>query len=45
MGNQLAIQYHTNPGEEVLAHEESHVRSIEGGAAGVRRRGFPHCFG
>jgi len=32
MGNQLAIQYHTNPGEEVLAHEGSHVRSIEGGA-------------
>lgn len=32
MGNQLAIQFHTNPGEEVLAHEESHVRSIEGGA-------------
>ncbi len=32
MGNQLAIQFHTNPGEEVLAHEGSHVRSIEGGA-------------
>ncbi len=32
MGNQLSIMFHTNPGEEVLAHEESHVRSIEGGA-------------
>jgi threonine aldolase len=32
MGNELAILYHTNPGEEVLAHETSHVRSIEAGA-------------
>jgi threonine aldolase len=32
MGNQLSIMFHTNPGEEVLAHEASHVRSIEGGA-------------
>lgn len=32
MGNQLAIMFHTTPGEEVLAHEDSHVRSIEGGA-------------
>jgi threonine aldolase len=32
MGNQLAIMAHTHPGEEVLAHEGSHVRSIEGGA-------------
>ena len=32
MGNQLAIMYHTRPGEEVLAHEESHIRSIEAGA-------------
>jgi len=32
MGNQLAIMHHTNPGEEVLAHTDSHVRSIEGGA-------------
>lgn len=32
MGNQLAIMFHTNPGEEVLANEASHVRSIEGGA-------------
>ncbi len=32
MGNQLSIMYHTRPGEEVLAHEGSHVRSIEAGA-------------
>ncbi|MEA1903347.1 MAG: GntG family PLP-dependent aldolase [Actinomycetota bacterium] len=32
MGNQLAIMLHTNPGEEILAHVDSHVRSIEGGA-------------
>jgi threonine aldolase len=32
MGNQLAIMAHTHPGEEVLAHEGSHVRSIEAGA-------------
>ena len=33
MGNQLAVMYHTNPGEEILANEASHVRSIESGAA------------
>ena len=32
MGNQLSIMAQTNPGEEVLAHEGSHVRSIEAGA-------------
>lgn len=32
MGNQLAVMFHTNPGEEVLANAESHVRSIEAGA-------------
>ncbi len=32
MGNQLAIMLHTNPGEEILANEASHVRSIEAGA-------------
>lgn len=32
MGNQLAVMFHTNPGEEVLANGASHVRSIEGGA-------------
>jgi len=33
MGNQLAIMFHTNPGEEVLANGSSHLRSIEAGAA------------
>lgn len=33
MGNQLSIMYHTNPGEEVLVNEASHLRSIEAGAA------------
>ena len=32
MGNQLSIMLHTNPGEEILAHELSHVRSVEAGA-------------
>lgn len=32
MGNQLSIMYHTSPGEEILAHEGSHARSIEAGA-------------
>jgi threonine aldolase len=32
MGNQLAIMLHTSPGEEVLGHVDSHVRSVEGGA-------------
>lgn len=31
MGNQLAIMFHTNPGEEVLAHEGTHSRSVERG--------------
>lgn len=33
MGNQLSIMFHTNPGEEVLANEASHLRSIEAGGA------------
>lgn len=33
MGNQLAIMLHTKPGEEVLVNMESHLRSIERGAA------------
>jgi threonine aldolase len=33
MGNQLAIMFHTSPGEEVLANAASHLRSIEAGAA------------
>lgn len=32
MGNQLAVMVQTNPGEEVLAHEAAHVRSVEAGA-------------
>jgi threonine aldolase len=32
MGNQLAIMFHTNPGEEVLANAAIHLRSIEAGA-------------
>lgn len=32
MGNQLCIMLHTSPGEEVLAHEMSHLRSLEAGA-------------
>ncbi len=32
MGNQLSIMAQTRPGQEVLAHEGSHVRSIEAGA-------------
>ncbi len=32
MGNQLSIMFHTSPGEEILAHEGSHVRSVEAGA-------------
>ena len=32
MGNQLSVMLHTNPGEEILANEGSHVRSIEAGA-------------
>lgn len=31
MGNQLSIMFHTNPGEEVLAHEATHSRSVERG--------------
>lgn len=32
MGNQIAIMFHTSPGEEILANSESHIRSIEAGA-------------
>ena len=32
MGNQLSVMFHTSPGEEVLANEASHIRSIEAGA-------------
>ncbi len=32
MGNQLSIMAQTRPGQEILAHEGSHSRSIEAGA-------------
>jgi threonine aldolase len=35
MGNQLAVMAQTNPGEEVLVEESSHIRSVEGGSAQV----------
>lgn len=31
MTNQIAIQVHTNPGDEVICHELSHVYNYEGG--------------
>ncbi len=33
MCNQVAIATHCRPGEEILAHESSHILSSEGGAA------------
>jgi threonine aldolase len=41
MGNQLSIMFHTNPGEEVLAHEGTHSRSVErGGPQALSGVGF-----
>lgn len=41
MGNQLSIMLHTNPGEEVLAHEATHTRSAErGGPQALAGVGF-----
>lgn len=41
MGNQLSIMFHTNPGEEVLAHESTHSRSVErGGPQALAGVGF-----
>lgn len=41
MGNQLSIMYHTNPGEEVLADESTHSRSVErGGPQALAGVGF-----
>ena len=49
MGNQLAVMAQTNPGEEVLANAESHVRSVEAGApqalSGVGFRTVDHPGG
>lgn len=33
MANQLAVLVHTSPGDEILAHEHSHVRNLQAGAA------------
>jgi threonine aldolase len=45
MCNQVAIATHCRPGEEILAHESSHILSSEGGApaaiAGALIRGLP----
>jgi threonine aldolase len=45
MCNQVAIATHCRPGDMVLAHEDAHVQSSEGGApgaiAGVMIRGLP----
>lgn len=41
MGNQLSIMYHTSPGEEVLADESTHSRSVErGGPQALAGVGF-----
>jgi threonine aldolase len=41
MGNQLSIMYHTSPGEEVLADEATHTRSVErGGPQALSGVGF-----
>lgn len=49
MGNQLAVLCHTERGDEVLAHAESHVGYYEAGApawlAGVTLRGIPGARG
>ena len=37
MCNQVAIATHCRPGEEILAHESSHILSSEGGARGGDR--------
>ena len=33
MANQLAVQTHTRPGDEVLIHEDGHILNYEGGSA------------
>ncbi len=38
MTNQIAIQVHTRPGDEVICHELSHVYNYEGG--GIARNAF-----
>jgi len=45
MCNQVAIATHCRPGDQVLAHEDAHIQSSEGGApgaiTGVMTRGLP----
>lgn len=45
MANQVAIATHCRPGDEILAHEDSHIITSEGGApaaiAGVLIKGLP----
>jgi threonine aldolase len=45
MCNQVAIATHCRPGDEILAHEDAHIQSIEAGApgaiSGVLIRGLP----
>lgn len=45
MCNQVAIATHCRPGDQVLAHEDAHIQSSEGGApgaiTGVMIRGLP----
>lgn len=49
MGNQIAVNVHTSPGDEVLAHQGGHVLNLEGGAAaalaGVHITGLPGANG
>src|ERR1700728_4406970 len=35
MCNQVAIATHCRPGDQVLAHEDAHIQSSEGGAPGA----------
>src|SRR6185312_4611986 len=35
MCNQVAIATHCRPGDEILAHEDAHIQSAEGGAPGA----------
>src|SRR5690554_4617008 len=41
MTNQIAIQVHTRPGDEVICHENSHVYNYEGG--GIARNALASC--
>ncbi len=45
MCNQVAIATHTRPGDEILAHEDAHIQSSEGGGpgaiSGVLFKGLP----